>query len=69
MLKMSRADAIILARMMALKEGSILTPSPCLQYLPKTAEEAAQWFPHEWVIDAVRYAHKIGHESGAKQEA
>lgn len=40
-------------------------------YLPKTPEEAAQFNPHEWVLEAMRRAYSMGRTAGraaAKQE-
>lgn len=32
-------------------------------YLPTTAEEAADFVPHPWVVDAIQQAHQLGSDS------
>jgi hypothetical protein len=34
------------------------------EYLPKTPEEAAQFNPHEWVLEAMRRAYSMGRVAG-----
>lgn len=34
-------------------------------YLPRTPEEAAQFNPHEWVLEAMRRAYVMGRTAGA----
>jgi len=34
-------------------------------YLPTTPEEAAQFNPHEWVLEAMRRAYVMGRTAGA----
>lgn len=34
-------------------------------YLPKTPEEAAAFWPHDWVLEAMRRAYSMGRTSGA----
>jgi hypothetical protein len=46
---MTRLDAIDLARAHALAHGQ----SSGHSYLPTTDEEAAEWIPHAWVVDAI----------------
>ena len=47
---MTKDQAIELARSHALRAGA----DDLHAYLPRTAEEAALWDPHEWVVGAIR---------------
>ena len=36
-------------------------------YLPKTAEQADVFHPHEWVLEAIRRAYSMGRHAGAER--
>lgn len=52
------------AKLLSVARDEALLSQEGRAYLPKTPEDAAAFFPHEWVLEAMRRAYSMGKTAG-----
>ena len=54
--------------LIAIARQAALDSTHRYNYMPATLEDAVQWFPHRWVIDAMRAALNPNPEAASHEE-